>query len=186
VATLGFSLGIDEDAFRIAASVLMLAFGVVLLVPRLQDRIVATASHIAGSGGGGRLASFSPEGASGQFFLGLLLGAVWSPCVGPTLGAAATLAAGGEALGDVADVMLAFGVGAAIPLLVVGQLLSKGAALRPAWRSKLLSAGTLGKGVLGTALVLLAVVTFAGWDKRIEAELVARSPDWLTDLTTRY
>ena len=187
VATVGFSLGVDEDVFRIAASVLMLAFGLVLLVPRLQDRITAGASRLAAAGGSGRLASFSPEGVSGQFLLGLLLGAVWSPCVGPTLGAAATLAAGGEALGDVAAVMLAFGVGAALPLLAIGQLLSKGAATRRhAWRSKLLYAGAAGKGLLGAALVLLAIVTFAGWDKRIEAALVARSPDWLTDLTTRY
>ena len=52
---------------------------------------------------------------AGQFGLGLLLGAVWSPCVGPTLGAASVLAAKGEDLLQVALTMLAFGVGAALP-----------------------------------------------------------------------
>jgi cytochrome c-type biogenesis protein len=36
---------------------------------------------------------------------------VWSPCVGPTLGAASILAAKGETLGQVALTMIAFGVG---------------------------------------------------------------------------
>ena len=53
----------------------------------------------------------------GQFGLGFLLGAV---CVGPTLGAASVLAAKGEDLGQVALTRLAFGVGAALPLMLLG------------------------------------------------------------------
>ena len=53
-------------------------------------------------------------GLPGQFGLGLLLGAIWSPCVGPTLGAASVLAAKGENLGQVALTMLVFGIGAGL------------------------------------------------------------------------
>ena len=53
-------------------------------------------------------------------FVGLLLGAVWSPCVGPTLGAASLMAARGENLGQVALTMLAFGIGAGLPLAALG------------------------------------------------------------------
>ena len=69
-----------------------------------------------------------------EWIIGLLLGAVWSPCVGPTLGAASILAAKGENLGQVALTMLAFGVGAALPLLVIG-LLSREAMQR--WQARL-------------------------------------------------
>src|SRR6266550_114204 len=62
------------------------------------------------------------SGLRGQFGLGVLLGAVWSPCVGPTLGAASVLAAQGRDLGQVALTMFAFGIGSALPLLLLGML----------------------------------------------------------------
>jgi cytochrome c-type biogenesis protein len=58
----------------------------------------------------------------GQFGIGLLLGTVWIPCVGPTLGAASILAAHGENLPQVALTMLLFGAGAAIPLIFLGDV----------------------------------------------------------------
>src|SRR3546814_19930163 len=75
--------------------------------------------------------------------LGLLLGAVWSPCFGPTLGAASVLAAQGKDLGQVALVMIAFGIGAALPLLLLG-LVSREVMMR--WRDRLLRAGQGGRG----------------------------------------
>jgi cytochrome c biogenesis protein CcdA len=59
-------------------------------------------------------------------------------CVGPTLGTASLLAAQGRDLLHVAITMLAFGIGAALPLLALGTV-SREAMLR--WRMNLLSAG---------------------------------------------
>src|SRR4030067_213147 len=94
--------------------------------------------------------SFPPGGLAGQFGLGLLLGAVWSPCVGPTLGAASVLAAKSEDLVQVALTMLAFGIGAALPLMLLG-LLSREAMMR--WRGRLMETGKAGKALLGVLLV---------------------------------
>lgn len=55
-------------------------------------------------------------------FVGLLLGIVWAPCIGPTLGAAIALASQGEALASVAIVMVIFSLGAVIPLIAIGLL----------------------------------------------------------------
>ena len=77
-------------------------------------------------------------GLGGQFAVGLLLGAVWSPCVGPTLGAASLLAAQGRDLGQVALTMFVFGLGAALPLLALG-LASREVMMR--WRHRLAAAG---------------------------------------------
>jgi cytochrome c-type biogenesis protein len=85
----------------------------------------------------GQFGGFAARGLSGQFLLGLLLGVVWSPCVGPTLGAASILAAKGENLGQVAITMIAFGIGAAVPLIAIG-LLSREALSR--WRGRLMEA----------------------------------------------
>jgi Cytochrome C biogenesis protein transmembrane region len=48
-------------------------------------------------------------GVAGQVGVGVLLGAVWSPCVGPTLGAGSLLAAQRQDLAQVAVTMFSFG-----------------------------------------------------------------------------
>ena len=68
-----------------------------------------------------RLAGFSASGFKGQLGVGALLGMAWSPCVGPTLGAASLLASQAKDLPQVAATMLLFGLGAASPLLVIGM-----------------------------------------------------------------
>ena len=47
VATVGFAAGLDHELFRAVAAVLLIAVGVVLLVPRLQTQL-ATASGPVG------------------------------------------------------------------------------------------------------------------------------------------
>ena len=62
-------------------------------------------------------------------------------------------------------VMTAFGIGAALPLLVLG-LLSREAMV--AWRGRLLNAGKAGKMALGGLLLALGLMIASGLDKRIE------------------
>jgi cytochrome c biogenesis protein CcdA len=182
VATIGFSLGLDTGVFRNIGALLLLAIGMVLLVPRLQTQLAIAGGPVGGwadrSFGG-----FATHGLRGQFAVGLLLGAVWSPCVGPTLGAASVLAAQGKNLGQVAAVMIVFGIGAALPLLVLG-LASREAMIR--WRSGLLRIGQGGKAILGVLLVVIGVLILTGLDKDLETFLVNVSPMWLTRLTTRF
>ncbi|TXG97111.1 MAG: cytochrome c biogenesis protein CcdA [Nevskiaceae bacterium] len=182
VATVGFSIGLDGSVFRSISAVLLGLMGVVLLSGALQQRFAIAAGGI--SNAGNRLiARISPSGLSGQFVLGLLLGAIWSPCVGPTLGAASLLAAQGRDLASVAIVMVAFGLGTAIPLLIVGSL-SRQALSR--LRGNLMGVGKLGKVILGVGALAVATMILSGFDRTLEAALVAASPTWLVDLTTRY
>lgn len=182
VATIGFAVGIDAGMFRSAAAVLLIGIGVVLLVPRLQAQF-ATATGPVGHWTESRLGGFSTGGLSGQFGVGLLLGAVWSPCVGPTLGAASVLAARGQNLGSVALTMLAFGLGAALPLLGLG-LLSRQTLMR--WRDRLMATGKGVKQAMGAVVVGVGVLILSGLDKAVETWLVEASPAWLTELTTRF
>ncbi len=182
VATIGFAVGLDAGLFRTAAALLLVGIGAVLMAPGLQARLAVAAGPV-GTWTEERLGGFSTTGLSGQFGVGLLLGAVWSPCVGPTLGAASVLAARGENLGAVALTMLAFGVGAALPLLGLG-LLSRDALMR--WRNRMMAAGKGLKGILGALLASAGLLILTGLDKRLEAWLVDVSPEWLTALTTRF
>jgi len=182
VATVGFAAGIDTDVFRAISAVLLIGIGLVLLVPKLQAQFALAASPV-GNWVDERMGGLATTGLWGQFALGLLLGAVWSPCVGPTLGAASILAAKGENLGQVALTMFVFGLGAALPLMLLG-LLSREAMMR--MRGKLMEAGKGGKMILGGLLVAIGLFVASGLDKQLETVLVDASPAWLTELTTKF
>lgn len=181
VAVAGFAVGLDQELFRAAGAIVLVAIGCLLLLPRLQAQLASAAGPFANwvqpdTAG-------SSRGLGSQFLIGLLLGAVWSPCVGPTLGAASVLAARAENLTLVALTMLAFGIGTALPLLAIG-LMSREALVR--WRGRLLAAGHGGKIVMGVLLIAVGGLILTGLDKRLEAILVDASPAWLTELTTRF
>jgi cytochrome c-type biogenesis protein len=182
LAVAGFGLGIDAGFFRVAAAILMIGLGAILLVPSWQARLAAAGGPVS-AWADQHLGGFASSGLAGQFAIGLLLGAVWSPCVGPTLGAASLLASQGRDLPQVALTMAVFGIGAGLPLVLLG-LLSRATLMRV--RAGLMSAGRLGKGLLGAAFILIGVAIVSGADKRIEAALVEASPQWLTDLTTSF
>jgi cytochrome c-type biogenesis protein len=182
LALVGFGLGIDAGMFRVAAAVIMIGLGVVLVVPSWQARLAAAGGPVSGWADR-RFGGFASSGLAGQFAIGLLLGAVWSPCVGPTLGAASLLASQGHDLVQVALTMVVFGIGAALPLILLG-LLSRATLMQV--RSRLMSAGKLGKGLLGAAFIVIGVAIVSGADKRVEAALVDASPAWLTELTTSF
>src|SRR4029079_5155212 len=126
----------------------LVAFGIVLLVPHLQARVAVAAGPV-GNWAEHRFGGFSPACVGAQCMVGLLLGAVWSPCIGPTLGAASVLAAQSRDLGQVALTMTVFGIGAASPLLLLG-LLSREALTR--CRGRLMTAGRSAKMALGIVL----------------------------------
>lgn len=180
IATVGASIGLNTETIRWWTAVLLLIVGVVLIVPRLQ----AVFEHAAGplaNWAGERQARLERFGLAGQAGIGVLLGLVWSPCVGPTLGAATVLAAQGKDLGQVAQVMAAFALGIASVLLAMA-LLAQNVLAR--WRGRLMSAGTRGRRVLGVLIVLVAALIITGTDHKLEAAVIGVLPDWVTNLTT--
>lgn len=180
VATVGYAIGFDGEILRVAGAMILLAVGLVLIVPRFQVAFAGAAAPLS-AWANERSASFTASGLWGQAALGALLGLVWSPCVGPTLGAASVLASQGENLTAVALTMAMFGLGAAGGLSVVGL----GARALVA-RGTLRKFGEGGRRFLGWALVLMAVLILTQLDRMLEAALVEASPAWLTELTTRY
>ena len=175
-------MGLDPDIFRTLAAVVLLVLGVVMVSERLQQRFAAAAAGLS-SHGNDLLSGLKLDGLRGQFLIGLVLGLVWSPCVGPTLGAATTLASQGQHLAQIALLMALFGLGAGTPLVLLGALPRAGMARV----SRAMSlTGKWGKLALGAAMILLAIAILTGLDKSFEAFIVDVSPDWLTRLTTRF
>jgi cytochrome c-type biogenesis protein len=182
LATLGSSLGLDQNTFRVVAAVVLILFGVMLLSVQLQERF-STATSGLSTAGDSLLSKMNLDGLKGQFVIGLVLGVIWSPCVGPTLGAATTLASQGKDLPQIALLMTIFGLGAGTPLVVLGSL-SRATMMK--MRGKLMNVGKIGKFLLGGIMILLGLAILTGYDKAFEAWALRLMPTWLNDLTTRF
>lgn len=183
VAAFGQALGIDTLVVRAAGAVVLCVAGVVLLVPKLQDVLTRLATPLAAWASQRQSALDDRAGLWGQALVGALLGVVWAPCVGPTLGAAVALAAEGKDLGEVALVMVAFGLGISTVLLVIA-FAARGALAR--WRGRMMVAGGRGKAVLGVLILLVGVFILTGFDRKVEAFALDHLPDWMTEWSTRF
>lgn len=182
IAWAGASLGIDAGTFRVVGAVLLGVLGLVLMSSTLQQRFASATSGI-GDAGNNLVARLNLDGLWGQFVIGLALGVVWSPCVGPTLGAAIVMASQGTQLLQVALLMGIFGLGAALPVIALAWL-SRTTMTKA--RGKLMQAGKSGKALMGLVMVAIAVLILTGADKPLEAWLLNASPLWLSNLTTRF
>jgi cytochrome c-type biogenesis protein len=180
LASLGNVFDFNPDILRLFSAWLLVAFGLMLLSTWLQQRFAATTAGL-GSAGNNWIANFNMEGLRGQFMLGLLLGLAWSPCVGPTLGVAVGLASQGQQLAQVSLTMLLFGLGASLPIVMLGMLSREG--MQRA-RGKMASIGSTGKKILGSIMLVLGVLILTGLDKHLEAAILNVSPDWLVRLST--
>jgi cytochrome c biogenesis protein CcdA len=182
LAWVGSALDLDASLFRSAGAVILGLLGLVLMSGSLQQRF-ATATAGAGNAGNNLISRMTLDGLIGQFAIGLVLGVVWSPCVGPTLGAAVVLASQGTQLVQVALLMGIFGIGAALPIVALAYV-SRSAMLKI--RGKLMQAGKTGKAILGVVMIAISALILSGTDKSVESWLVNHSPAWLTSLTTRF
>lgn len=172
----GFALGLDGEVLRVGAAVLMLLAGAALLMSSVAARLSAAAEH-ALRPITAHAARMSARGIGGQFALVAVLGLAWAPCTGPALGAAVALSAQAATAPQAAATMLAFAIGAALPLVALGYA-ARGSV--PALRRRLGGADGVIRPVLGGALSLFGVLVLSGLDKRIEAVVTAALPDaWL-------
>lgn len=180
VATVGSTVGLTGDTVHTFAAVLLVGFGLLMASGTLQH-LFARALSPLGNVAQRLLTGIRGNGLAGQFAIGMLLGIVWSPCVGPTLGAASTLASQGQDLGHIAALMAVFGMGAALPLLALGAM---SRATITKLRGGLGRFGRIGRGVLGGLFVAVGALILSGTDKALQAMLLSHSPDWLVQLTT--
>lgn len=182
VLAFGFSVGIDERIVRTAAGGLLIVAGAVMLVPRAQMVLSAAAAPVT-SVGQRMLGRTSGEGAVGQFVVGGLLGLVWAPCVGPTLGIAIAAAAQGENLLSAFGIFLVFGLGVATSILAFAY----GSRKALGQRSKSLqSLAKYAKPMFGGAVLAVGIMVLTGFDKMIEIWALNHMPQSLVEFTTRF
>jgi cytochrome c biogenesis protein CcdA len=178
IAALGPAVGLyPEDVTRIAALV-MVAFGAVLVVPVLGRRFAMASAGLAAAADA-RIAA-TPRGIGAEFWGGALMGAVWSPCIGPTLGAAIALASAGQEMGRAAGIMAAFALGVATLILAAAYGL-RGWLRRNMGRMVALSARA--RPLMGWVFIATGTALFFGLNHVIEAAALRILPAWFVDLS---
>ena len=182
IVAFGFQLGIDEQSVRITAGALLILAGVVLMVPSAQAAISAAASPLTNRAS---LALSKVDGTSarGQFLIGVVLGLVWAPCVGPTLGAAIAAASQGDDLPSAFFTFLVFALGVALTVTVFAYGSRKALGTRA---RSLQTLARFAKPTFGAALLVVGLLVVTGLDRQLESMALSIMPEWLVGLTTRY
>ena len=179
VTAFGHLIGLDEVIINRAAAIVMILFGVILLLPRAQEKLASLTAPLA-SGANARLDNPQAAGAGNQLFIGILLGAVWSPCIGPTLGGAIGLAATGTGLLHATFTMLCFGLGVSTILLA----LSYGSReLLTTRKNRLMRVMPWAKPVMGGVMVFVGIAILFHWNLALDRWLLDVMPEWLLELS---
>jgi len=171
-SALGIAAGSSGGVLRYAAIAFIMAFGAVMVNERLNRSFVLLTSSLVG-----KLSSHLPmegsrESFSGAFVLGLLLGIVWIPCVGPVLGAVLSyVTLGGDVLQG-SFMLLTYSVGLGIPMLAIAYG-GKGASSRMEWFRE--HSGKVEK-FAGWVIILTGIAMLLGLDKYIQAKLLPYFP----------
>jgi cytochrome c biogenesis protein CcdA/thiol-disulfide isomerase/thioredoxin len=175
LAQIAKGVGLAGGATRTLAVVVLIAFGLIMLIPELAERVQAPLS---------RLARFGPRSRGSGFWSGLLvggaLGFVCAPCAGPILAAVISVSASGNTSARVIAVAIAYvaGLSAVLTLYSVG-----GRRVMDLVRRK--ARGHVVERTLGVVLLLTGVVMATNLDVRFEDALATSKslPSFFTDPT---
>ena len=174
-------LGVPADALRIVAVLLIILSGLAMLVPGLKRGFELLASRLANRGAGARN---SVSGSRGGFVaglpVGLGLGLVWTPCVGPIMASVISLAITQRLDGGAVFITLAYTAGTAIPMLAV---MLGGRALLGRVPALARNSGRIQQG-LGVLMILMGVAIGIGWDRKLQTAVLSAFPGYGAGLTS--
>ena len=170
--------GVSADALRTISVFVIGVFGVSLLIPTFQVAMEKWFSRLASIAPQQKQNTNRPDFIAG-FFIGLSLGLVWTPCVGPILASIITLAATSSINGGSVFITLAYSMGTAIPLFAITyggrQLLT-----RHPW---LLTNTQIIQKAFGILMLIAAMGIFFSWDRQFQSYILTTFPNYGAGLT---
>lgn len=179
LAVFGSSIGLDPERVSQIGATLMIGFGLILLIPQLNSKFALATAGVA-AGADTRVGQLDQSSLRGQFLGGALLGAVWSPCVGPTLGGAISLAYSGENLVYASGIMISFALGISTVILLLGYGAREAIMSRQATMRVLAEKS---KPLMGIIFLLVGIMILTQFHHVIESWLLDIMPIWLQDLS---
>ncbi|HYD35739.1 MAG TPA: cytochrome c biogenesis protein DipZ [Vitreimonas sp.] len=167
--------GVSPDWLRLLAVGVIAVFGVALLLPQVQVVMEKLFS---------RLSTLLPrqntqDGFIAGMIVGVSLGILWAPCVGPILAAVITLALTSEVTFLAVIITLAYALGTGLPMLAItygGRALLQ----RVPWLLR--NTARIQKG-FGVVMIAIAVALFMNWDRQFQTWVLSTFPGYGVGLT---
>lgn len=166
--------GISADTLRVFSIIIIFCFGLTLLIPRFQLLFEVLMSKFSPS------VSYQNKHADffGGLMIGLSLGLIWTPCVGPILASVITLAATNGLTATSVYITLAYSFGTALPMLLItygGRSLLQ----KVPW---LLSHTAKVQKVFGVFMIITALGIYFNIDRRFQTYVLNTFPQYGTGL----
>ncbi len=174
--------GLSADLLRNISVIIVALFGVSLLVPRIQvlmEQVFSRLASIVPSQKKDLDKSKARSDVIAGFLIGLSLGLVWTPCVGPILASIITLAATSKVGTNAIFITLAYSIGTSVPLLAItygGRRLLQ----RIPWL--VINSAKIQKA-FGIMMILTAVAIYLAVDRKFQAYILDKFPNYGVGLT---
>ena len=166
------ALGLPDDLLRKLAIAVLLAFGVILMIPPLAARIEAWLSRFASRAGVRR----GGDGFWSGIAVGASLGLVYAPCAGPILAGVITVSASQSFTAGRLAVALSYGIGSAVVLYLL--MLGGRRVVAPLARR-----GTGLQVAMGAVMVVVALAMLQNYDVRFQNSIASDLPSFLVNPT---
>lgn len=174
LSTIVQATGISADLLRTFSIVIIGTFGVFLIFPQAQGIFEKLFQS---------LAKFTPQQTGDGFGSGLVvgmgLGLLWTPCVGPILASIISLALSGTVTGSAVLITLAYALGTSLPMIAIiygGRNLLNGVP------GLLRHTAHIQRG-FGVVMILTAFAIFMNWDRQFQTWILTKFPSYGTGLT---
>jgi cytochrome c biogenesis protein CcdA/thiol-disulfide isomerase/thioredoxin len=162
--------GVPADFLRSFSVVVIFLFGLSFFVPKFRELLEKMFA---------RLSRFSPkqtgeEGFWGGVLIGISIGLLWTPCVGPILASVISLALSGEVTSSAFLITLSYSFGTAIPMFVIiygGQNLLR----KNKW---LLVNSEKIQRIFGVLMMLTALAIFLNLDRKFQTYILDKFPNY--------
>lgn len=181
ISSTGHLFGLSPEVLKTLGALFLLAGGLLFLNQSLADKFTEAVSARMQTIGNLQVQDSKFSFVS-QFVNGLVLGLVWTPCSGPSLGIAIGLATKSDTLFQAAAYLIVFAIGSTLPLLA----LAYGARSLIVKAKSNLKALSVTKKVFGLLMMISALLILTGADKKIESNILNVLPDWWIDITTKF
>lgn len=184
ISRFGTLLGLDGEQIRQGSAIILILTSIFFISKKIQSIVSEKLTNFASLGNSASNKWRLDETSSvDSLLLGGLLGVIWSPCAGPTLGVAVSLASQEGATFEALKIMVVYAIGAAIPMLLISYGLRS---FFQKHQGMIIGFAENSKIFFGVILLLAGTFIFFGIDKTVEAFLLNYLPESWVNLITKY
>jgi len=161
---------IAPDVLRKIAVFALGIFGLFMIWPSPFERLTTKLNPLLNKAN--QKAGQAGTGNFGGFVLGVMLGAIWTPCAGPILGSILTLIATQTDTARAAILLIAYAIGAGIPMVLIaygGQYITTKVRWLAQYSRRI-------QQIFGVLILLLAIAMFYQYDLVLQAKLLDKFP----------